>query len=77
MGTAVEEFLAEMLPKQPAADQAYHSGDVQPRLATWSHRGPVTLCGAVVPLNSGWDNLSQTFASLASRFAESSGRRMR
>jgi ketosteroid isomerase-like protein len=73
MGTEVEEFLAEMLPKQRAADQAYHNGDVQPRLATWSHRDPVTLCGAVVPLTSGWDNLSQTFASLASRFAESSG----
>ena len=31
MGTEVEEFLAEMLPKQRAADQAYHNGDVQPR----------------------------------------------
>jgi ketosteroid isomerase-like protein len=76
MGTEVEEFLAEMLPKQLAADQAYHNGDVQPRLATWSHRDPVTLCGAVVSLKSGWDNLSQTFASLASRFAESSGRQI-
>jgi ketosteroid isomerase-like protein len=36
----------------------------------------VTLCGAVVPLKSGWDNLSQTFASLASRFAESSDRQI-
>jgi ketosteroid isomerase-like protein len=76
MGTEVEEFLTAMLPKQLAADQAYHNGDVQPRLATWSHRDPVTLCGAVVPLKSGWDNLSQTFASLASRFAESSGRQI-
>jgi hypothetical protein len=41
-----------------------------------SHRDPVTLCGAVVPLKSGWDNLSQTFASLASRFAESSNRQI-
>ena len=72
MGTGVEEFLAEILPKQLSADQAYHNGDVQPRLATWSHRDPVTLCGAVVHLKSVWDNLNQTFASLASRFAESS-----
>ena len=76
MGTEVEELLAEMLPKQLSADQAYHNGDVQPRLATWSHRDAVTLCGAVVPLKSDWDNLSQTFASLASRFAESSNRQI-
>ena len=69
MGTEVEELLAEMLPKQLSADQAYHNGDVQ-------HRDAVTLCGAVVPLKSDWDNLSQTFASLASRFAESSNRQI-
>ena len=77
MGTEVEEFLAEMLPKRLSADHAYHNGDVQPRLATGSHRDPVTLCGAVVPLKSSWDNLNQTFASLASRFAESSNRQNR
>ena len=71
MGTEVEEFLADVLPKQVAAVRAYHNGDVQPRLATWSHRDSVTLFGAWVPLNSGWDNLRRTFASIASRFAES------
>ena len=28
MGTQVEEFLAEMLPRQRAAVRAYHNGDV-------------------------------------------------
>jgi ketosteroid isomerase-like protein len=71
LGREVEEFLTEMLPKQLSAIKAYHNGDVQPRLAMWSHRDPVTLFGAWVPLESGWDNLSRTFASIASRFAES------
>ena len=42
MGTEVEEFLAEMLPKQRAADQAYHNGDVHPRLAARAIFSPIT-----------------------------------
>jgi hypothetical protein len=43
-----------MQPRQLAHIRAYHNGDVQQRLATWSHRDPVTLFGAWVPRDSGW-----------------------
>ena len=46
MGTAVDDFLAEMLPKQVAAETAIHNGDVEPRLALWSRTDPVTVFGA-------------------------------
>ena len=46
MGTEVDDFLAEMLPKQVAAETAIHNGDVEPRLALWSRNDPVTVFGA-------------------------------
>ena len=46
MGTAVDDFLAEMLPQQAAAETAIHNGDVAPRLALWSRNDPVTVFGA-------------------------------
>ena len=42
MSTETDEFLAEMLPRQRAAEQAIHNGDVEPRLALWSRTDPVT-----------------------------------
>jgi hypothetical protein len=36
MGTEVDDFLAEMLPQQIAAERAIYQGDVEPRLALWS-----------------------------------------
>jgi hypothetical protein len=48
MGTAVDDFLAEMLPKQVAAETAIHNGDVELRLALWSRKDPVTLFGVGV-----------------------------
>ncbi len=70
MGTEADEFLAEMLPKQVAAERAIHNGDVEPRLALWSHRDPVTLFGARLS-NSGWPQLSADFANVASWFSDS------
>ena len=43
MSTEIEEFLADVLPKQRAAEQAMHNGDAEPRLALWSRQDPVTL----------------------------------
>jgi ketosteroid isomerase-like protein len=70
MATEVEEFLAEMLPKQVAAERAIHNGDVEPRLELWSHRDPVTVFGAVLS-SSGWQQLSRDFATVASWFSDS------
>ena len=70
MSSKTEEFLADMLPKQRAAEQAIHNGDVEPRLALWSRNDPVTLYGAKFTA-SGWADLEPTFRAVASLFADS------
>jgi ketosteroid isomerase-like protein len=70
METEVKEFLAEMLPRQVAAERAIHNGEVGPRLALWSHGDPVTLYGASLT-GSGWEKLSADFATVASWFSDS------
>jgi ketosteroid isomerase-like protein len=70
MSTETEEFLADVLPKQRAAEQAIHNGDVEPRLALWSRRDPLTLYGAKLS-GSGWADLEQKFRAVASWFADS------
>ncbi len=70
MPTEVEEFLADMLPKQRAAEEAIHNGDVEPRLALWSRHDPVTLYGAKFSA-SGWAELEPTFREVASMFTDS------
>jgi ketosteroid isomerase-like protein len=65
-----EEFLAEMLPRQLAAEQALCRGDAEPRWQTWSHEDPVTVFGASgVPVRRGWDEVSKLFKQVASSFA--------
>ena len=66
----VDEFLAETLPRQLEAEKALHSGDVTPRLETWSANDPVTLFGAWGVAKSGWDEVSETFRWVASRFSD-------
>jgi ketosteroid isomerase-like protein len=70
MGTEVEDFLAELLPTQVAAERALHNGDVEPRVALWSQRDPVTLFGAKMS-GSGWADVSAMFQTVASWFSES------
>jgi ketosteroid isomerase-like protein len=72
MATETDEFLAEVLPAQRAAEHAIHNGDVEPRLALWSHRDPVTLYGAKLS-GSGWTDLERLFREVASWFADSQG----
>jgi hypothetical protein len=45
-----DDFLATFIPRQVAAEQAIHHGDVEPRLALWSRQDPVTLFRGVGPL---------------------------
>jgi ketosteroid isomerase-like protein len=70
MGTETEDFLAEMLPKQRAAEKALHDGDVEPRLALWTRRTPVTLLGAKLTA-TGWEEIEPTFRQVASWFGGS------
>lgn len=70
MATETEQFLADMLPKQRAAEQAIHNGDVEPRLALWSRAEPVTLYGAKLSA-SGWADIEPAFRAVASWFSDS------
>jgi ketosteroid isomerase-like protein len=70
MDTEAQTFLADMLPKQIVAERAIHNGEVEPRLALWSHHDPVTLFGAALS-GSGWEQLSADFATVASWFSDS------
>jgi ketosteroid isomerase-like protein len=70
MASETEQFLDEMLPKQRAAEQAIHNGDVAPRLALWSRNDPVTLYGAKLS-SSGWADIEPTFRTVASWFSNS------
>jgi ketosteroid isomerase-like protein len=66
----LDDFLNEFLPRQIAAEEAIHNGDVEPRMKLWSRNDPVTLLGAWGPNKSGWEDVSQTFEWVASRFSD-------
>jgi ketosteroid isomerase-like protein len=70
VATDTERFLAEMLPRQRAAEQAIHNGEVEPRLALWSRTDPVTVFGAKGS-SSGWADLEPMFRKVASWFSDS------
>jgi len=70
MSTETERFLAEMLPRQRAAEAAIHNGDPEARIALWSRADPVTVFGAKVSA-SGWTDLEPMFRTVASWFSES------
>jgi ketosteroid isomerase-like protein len=70
MITATEQFLAEMLPRQRAAEQAIHNGDVEPRLALWGRTDPVTVFGAKQS-GSSWAELEPLFRKVAAWFSDS------
>lgn len=67
--SGLEEFLSTTLDRQIEAETALHNGDVEPRLKMWSRRDPVTLLGAAGMSNSGWEEVSETFRWVASRFS--------
>jgi ketosteroid isomerase-like protein len=65
----VDEFRSTMLVRQIEAEEAFLRGDPRPRMELWSQRDPVTLFGAAGMTESGWEELSQTFTWVASRFS--------
>jgi ketosteroid isomerase-like protein len=70
VATETERFLAEVLPRQRAAEHAIHNGDVEPRLGLWSRTDPLTLFGAKMS-GSGWAELEAMFRNVASWFSDS------
>ena len=65
----LDDFLTMTLARQVEAEKALHNGDPTLRMQMWSTQDPVTLLGAVKS-NSGWDEVSQVFRWLASRFSD-------
>ncbi len=65
----LDDFLTTTLARQVEEEEALHNGDVQPRLAMWSTQEPVTVFGALRSV-SGWDEVSQAFRWIASRFSD-------
>jgi ketosteroid isomerase-like protein len=66
--SGLDDFLATALARQIAADEALHNGDPEPRLALWSRNDPVTVLGAARSA-TGWDEVSQLFRWLGTRFS--------
>ena len=67
--TDLESFRTLISERQHEAEEALVRGDVGPRLQMWSHNDPVSLFAAVGPSKTGWDELSPTFHSVASRLS--------
>ena len=63
----LEDFRTVFLVRQTQAEEALVHGDVEPRLALWSRRDPVSLLGAWGPNKTGWDELERTFRWVAER----------
>jgi ketosteroid isomerase-like protein len=55
---------------QHRAEAAFVRGDVEPRLASWSHADPVSVFAALGPSRSGWDQLEPLFRSVAARLTD-------
>jgi len=70
MPSPAEEFLAEMLPRQTAAERAIHEGHADPRSDTWSHADPVSLFGAWLPIRTGWAEVGEAFKRVAAQFSD-------
>jgi hypothetical protein len=68
----LEEFRAGILAQQAKAEAALVQGDLEPRLALWSRRDPVSVWGAWGPCKVGWDEVSRIFRWVASRFSDAS-----
>jgi ketosteroid isomerase-like protein len=68
----VEAFRSTLLARQAEAEAAFHHGDSGPRMEMWSRRDPVILFGAAGMFKSGWEELSEIFPWVASRFSNAS-----
>ncbi|MFN2489490.1 MAG: nuclear transport factor 2 family protein [Actinomycetota bacterium] len=65
----LDDFLSTTLPRQIDAERTLHNGNAEPRLEMWSRNDPVTVLGALGVQWSGWQEVSEGFRWLASRFS--------
>jgi ketosteroid isomerase-like protein len=63
----LEDFRTVFLARQTQAEEALSKGNVEPRLALWSRRDPVSLMGAWGPNKTGWAELERIFGWVAER----------
>ena len=63
----LDDFRTVFLARQTEAEAALIQGDVEPRLALWSRREPVSLLGAWGPNTTGWLELERIFRWVAGR----------
>ncbi|MEV4261197.1 nuclear transport factor 2 family protein [Kribbella sp. NPDC049584] len=68
----VDEFLADVLPRQEQEERALRNGDPGPRLRMWSRNDPVTVLGAAGPkgTGTGWERVSEVFQWISSQFSD-------
>jgi ketosteroid isomerase-like protein len=66
----LDDFRGGILAEQAKAEEALVQGDLEPRLALWSRRDPVSVWGAWGPCKTGWDEVSRIFRWVASRFSD-------
>ncbi|GAA1123457.1 hypothetical protein GCM10009630_21730 [Kribbella jejuensis] len=68
----VDEFLADILPRQEAEERAIRNGDPEPRIAMWSTVEPVTLLGAAGAqgTGSGSERVTEIFRWISTQFSD-------
>ena len=66
--TQIPADLRQTLDRVRAATVAIGQGDPEPYMRLWSRADDVTLFGAWGPCKQGWDELSQTFRWVTTRF---------
>jgi ketosteroid isomerase-like protein len=66
----LEEFQTGFIARQAEAEEAMVHGDVEPRLALWSKRDPVSLLGAWGPNKTGRVELERIFRWVAERLSD-------
>ncbi len=69
----LDDFRSEFLPRLVDAEIAFHEGDAGPRMKLWSQRDPVSLFGAAGMYKSGWEDVSETFEQVVTKFSDVTG----
>jgi ketosteroid isomerase-like protein len=67
--TEIPASLQQTLDRVHSATVAIGRGDPEPYMRLWSRADDVSLFGAWGPCKQGWDQVSQTFRWVATRFA--------
>jgi ketosteroid isomerase-like protein len=71
----LDDFRDIFIPRQAEAEAALVQGDLEPRLALWTRRDPVSVWGAWGPCNTGWEEVERTFRWVADRFSDPADKR--